>query len=945
MLAILGGGLLCLLTSAAPAQTISFGKNKIQYKPFDWRVLESEHFHLYYYPEEEELAQTALEMAEESYGVVAARFRHEVGKPIPLIIYSSHQDFEQTNVSRSFLPEGVAGFTEFLKGRVAMPFNGSYHDFQRTLQHELVHVFQLSRLEESFRLHYRNNLVGPPLWFTEGMADAWSGRWDATGDLFLRDLVLGDRLPAIRDLWHLNGTFVIYKIGEDLVDFLEKKFGPGVVPRIYDELWRVQSFEEALTRVTGLSLQELDARWRFDLARRYYPDVERNRPLELAARPLAVAGANFKPVIPPPGSSLDRDTYYFLSPRTGYTNIYRASLAGRERDVQEIIRGQRRPEFESFHPFNSKIAISVRGHLAFVSKYHERDGLFLYDLARGKILGKWQFEDLVALRSPSFSPDGGSVVFAGLSRSGKQDLYRFDLEAGRLLPLTSDFYLDDDPAWSPDGLTVAFVSDRNRWGMEGAKNIYLLDLASGAVTPFTRGPWVDRSPAWSEDGKRLAFSSTREGPAQLYAADSTGVPVRLTHILGGAMDPVWGPGDRALLFTGMADLRFGIYRTEIDPADGQAQSPARPVAAGFSPVADSLAARPRLRRTWRLDRTVSADSLLAREIPYRSRFTLDFAQGGVAFEPTQNVGEGLQGLLSDQLGDRLIFLQLSNTAQDFSDFLGRLSVGATYFDLSRRFNRGVSAFHFAGDFIDELGFTFFERRTGASVLASYPYSRYSRLESSLGLLYSEREADSFRPSRNGLLVVNYLSFIHDTSLWLPTGPVDGNRYNLTVGLTTNVGKAEVENVAAMVDLRRYFRTGLRTAYAVRLQTRVSQGSLPQRFVLGGSWSLRGYPRRSLVGTRSVLLNQEWRFPLLYGASLGLPMGTIGLPPVEGALFVDAADAWDDGEGANDPTGSFGLGLRSNLGGFIVLRLDFSRRTDFKTVDSNTDVDFFVGFDY
>ncbi|NNF06468.1 MAG: hypothetical protein HKN21_06885, partial [Candidatus Eisenbacteria bacterium] len=287
----------------------------------------------------------------------------------------------------------------------------------------------------------------------------------------------------------------------------------------------------------------------------------------------------------------------------------------------------------------------------------------------------------------------------------------------------------------------------------------------------------------------------------------------------------------------------------------------------------------------------------------------------------------------------------SNTAQEFNDILGRLSFGATYFDLSQRINRGFSGFHFAGDFIDELGFRYFERRTGASVIASYPYSKYSRIESSLGLLYSKREADSFRPAREGLLAVNYLTLVRDTSLWSLTGPIDGARYNLTLGLTTNVEKVELENVVAMVDLRRYFRTSLRTAYAVRVQGRISQGSLPQRFILGGSWDLRGYPRRSLVGTRSVLLNQEWRFPLLYGVALGLPFGTIGFPPIEGAIFLDAAQAWEEGEPPDSVDGSFGLGMRTNLGGFLVLRLDLSRRTDFERIQKNTEVDFFVGFNY
>jgi hypothetical protein len=94
-----------------------------------------------------------------------------------------------------------------------------------------------------------------------------------------------------------------------------------------------------------------------------------------------------------------------------------------------------------------------------------------------------------------------------------------------------------------------------------------------------------------------------------------------------------------------------------------------------------------------------------------------------------------------------------------------------------------------------------------------------------------------------------------------------------------------------------------------------------------------------------MVNQEWRFPLLRGAALGFPFGTIGLPGIQGALFLDAAQAWEEEQRPEGVVGSFGLGLRSSLFGFLVLRLDLSRRTDFARVADRTEVDFFVGYNY
>src|SRR5574341_667585 len=112
--------LLLACGTSLSAQFGYFGQNKIQYRRFDWRVLRGEHVDLYYYPEEEELGRVALAYAEESYDSLERRLNHAVLRRIPLIVYASHTDFEQTNILPFIPPEGLLGVTEFLKRRVAL---------------------------------------------------------------------------------------------------------------------------------------------------------------------------------------------------------------------------------------------------------------------------------------------------------------------------------------------------------------------------------------------------------------------------------------------------------------------------------------------------------------------------------------------------------------------------------------------------------------------------------------------------------------------------------------------------------------------------------------------------------------------------------------------------------------------------------------------------------
>ena len=913
---------------AAHAQSYSFGKNKVQYNDFEWLTLRGEHVEIFYYPEEEPIARTALALAEESYKDLEAKFQHEVVRAIPMIVYSSHQHFEQTNVSPFYLPEGVQGFTEFAKGRVVLPYTGSFGEFRHVIHHELVHVFQLSMMEEIYKKHHKANYVVPPLWFSEGLAEYWSTEWDAQGEMVLGDLVLEGKIPGIGDLWRYNGTFTIYKLGQDLCRYIANTYGEDALRRLYAEVHTAESFEQLLQKVTGASVRRISEDWGYGLKRRYYPEVKDRVTLDLSAEERAVSqGVNLRPVAVPDSTLLGGCRYLFISARTGYTNIYSASYRGREHDVKSVVRGQRAAQFESFHPFESRIDVSDGGDLVFVSKWNDRDALFVMDLATKKILLRQRFAELIALASPAWNKQGTEIAFSGLTPSGETDLYVFNRQTSELRRLTKDFYSDVDPTWSPDGSQIAFSSDRTSFGREGHHNLFLIDTRTLDVRYLTCGDWNDRTPHWSPDGSRMAFASDRSGSSDLFLVDpSTGRGTRPWRLLGTAMDPSWLPDGQSLLFTGYRRGGFGIYEMAL-PAQ----------------AADSFVlAVPEPQAQWRWE--TAMEGVAERSTPYEPRYALDLMSGGLSVAPTENVSAGIQGAVSDMLGNHVYYLQVGNTATATSDIFSRMNASVWSIRLQHRWNYGLGVFHTAADYRDEFGAPYFERKAGGAIVASYPFSRFSRIETT-GQAYYDDKDQGFGISRRGFLTTNSLSLIGDNSLWFATGPRDGSRFNLTGALTTNWSKGRTENVTLSADLRRYLRVSQWTSFALRFQGRVSEGADPLRVGMGGSYSLRGYPRQSIFGTRAYLVNSEYRFPLFDRLRVGIPLQGMELPGIEGALFADAGNAWEKFEPFPKPRGSFGVGLRTNLGGYFVLRYDFARRTDFKNVWPGWYREFYIGFDY
>src|SRR5918996_6539796 len=113
------------LATAAPqlatAQGGYFGQNKVQYRKFDFKVLQTEHFDIYYYPEEEAAVRLAARMAERWYARLSKLMRHELSGRQPLILYAAHPHFQQTNALPGEVGEGTGGVTEMFKRRIVLP--------------------------------------------------------------------------------------------------------------------------------------------------------------------------------------------------------------------------------------------------------------------------------------------------------------------------------------------------------------------------------------------------------------------------------------------------------------------------------------------------------------------------------------------------------------------------------------------------------------------------------------------------------------------------------------------------------------------------------------------------------------------------------------------------------------------------------------------------------
>lgn len=553
-----------------------FGQNKVNHKTYDWYYIRTENFKIYHPKGSYKIAEFAGWEAEEALKQLEDLFNYNLQDRITIVVYPSHNAFAETNVSTGIQGESTGGFTEFLKNRVVIPFEGSYEQFRHVIHHELTHAVMLRMLYGEgmgsiLTGIYRMPL---PLWFTEGLAEYTSRfGWDNEADLYMRDAVINDYLPPINQL----GGYFYYKGGQSILYFIEQRYGREKVGEILHRLRSSRDLNRALKLSVGFNIEELSKRWHRYLKREIWPSSVTFELPEDFSEKITDHEEWYNFVNNSPALSPDGDKLIFLSNKSDYFSLYMMSTITGEIE-KRLVQGEKSDLFEQLHWLRPGIDWSPDSRqITFAAKAGEQDALYTLNVETGKVTNKFLF-NLDGLFSPSWSPDGKRITFTG-HINGQSDIYVVDLENGNeLIRVTDDIYSDFDPAWAPDNRHILFTSDRGD-NLEPDGNVqiwkhnfrqidlYLVDSGSKEIRRITDDPYEDRTPKWTPNENTISFISDRNGCYNLYLMDmNSGDSWAITDVATGVFQPSWSSsGTVAFASFFNAGYDIYLYKNPFDP--------------------------------------------------------------------------------------------------------------------------------------------------------------------------------------------------------------------------------------------------------------------------------------------------------------------------------------------------------------------------------------------
>lgn len=985
--------LLFLLFGAAFGQSYYFGQNKVHYKDFDWAVFRTEHFDVYYYAEEEDAAHDAARMAERGYTYLSEIFEHQFKDRIPLILYASLNDFQQTNVVGE-IGHGTRGVTESAKGRVVLPITGSYREFNHVLVHELVHAFQFDIILNPKNNDQNARGLNPPLWFVEGMAEYLSVGMDNITRMWVRDGLEYDNLLTVDKL---NSTFDIrvYRLGESLWNFIGETQGKKKVGQILKTAVQFGDIEKAFKLQLSMDSKQLTEAWHKDMRETVLAKNGQLQKPDAVATKLTKKESFFHRMNVVPAISPDGKQIAYVTDKNLVDDIYVVEeKAKNEFDSRRLIKGSQSTDFEALRFFETTINWSRDGEkIAFISKSGKDDALYVIRARDGEQLFRFVFDELNGLLSPSFSPDGKEVVFAGIA-GGRSDLYIVNLKSSKHRRLTNDRYATFHPQWSPDGKSIAFITDHGPGTDEnellfGDYDVALYDLVSGKIELITELNGNVTSPQWSPDATEIAFVSEHQGIPNIYKINlKTRDVLPVTFLQAGVagitdLTPAmsWSADGRYMAFSTFENGAWQIYRMEMPMEDytyhvmrngknvmATMQSEAK-VANGTYLVPKDSTKKAGNDSSWVPEipeqnflyskyQLAESDSIQARN--YSNRISFDGGALGGSFGGFLGTTASAAFQFSDMLGNHRF---ITSVGLRFDVWNSDLS--AAYINQVNRLNFGVEAFQVRNAFVAFATFNQrgFVRRTyrGFNTFALYPFSRFARFEVGAGLTRVEQDfvVDTFTGNDRNRETMDIGGFtfgqlnaalVFDNTGYGFIGPVSGSRSRFSVQHAVK----DFNFTTYLADYRKYFNVMNRSALAYRILGGMSTGQDAQFFSIGGPFTFRGADYGELLGTDFLVSNLEYRFPLL-------PFLPASYDFISAAAFFDAAAAWggadisglvkstfqpfstDGGFHLNDLQAAYGFGFRFNLGP-LMLKYDIAFPTDFREV--NKPITFFsIGTDF
>lgn len=455
-----------VLSFSSNAQTNleTFGQNRVQYRNFDWKFFETEHFRIYHYDAAgRQLARYVSEQVENDIKVVEEKIGGQFPRRFKIIVYNSYDDYRQTNIGRkndSQIQDVTGGTVNLVGDKLIVYFTGEHNDLRRQTRAGMSRVVMERMLfGDSFREMVKNAvLMNLPSWTINGFLAYLVDGWDTQANTDWKNLMEQYPGAGFHELSEKNPELA----GKAFWKYISDRYGENDMKNL---LYNMQ-LKSSLSLGIKMSLgQKVKAA--YDSAMNFYRETYT---ADALTKEIPDSNTSLLEIDVPRDNSVIRDIK--VSPRgndvayvvwkNGEYKIYQQKTQGQQ-ELSVLMEGGRLDYNEQPDPNYPLITWSNNGlKLGILYKKGRQTRLRIYNSLKAKIetyiIPANRFDRVLNM---TFMEDDTKLVFSAIKKS-QTDLYEFTIKGSKMRNITNDPW-DDVQPWFVSGGSrkgILFLSNR-----------------------------------------------------------------------------------------------------------------------------------------------------------------------------------------------------------------------------------------------------------------------------------------------------------------------------------------------------------------------------------------------------------------------------------------------------------------------------------------------------
>ncbi len=506
---------------SAQVNTVDFGKNRIQYKKFNWKFYQSPNFNVYYNQGGLELAKFVVQLAEEELDSIETDIDYSLQRRATLIIYNNYDDYKSSNIGLGIDWQNAGGLTRLVNNKIPLYFDGNHNTFRLKVREGISQILTNNILFGDNIGEFASNqaLLDLPKWLTDGYVEYIAQPWSIEKDDALKNVILsGDYNNFYQfafDKPILAGNAFWY--------YIARKYKPQNVTYFLYLARLYKSLNTASERICKKKFKEVLADFMNDEQELYVTDIKqrRNAPRGKLSVVEDVSKSDYYHFAANPNPK--NNSYAVVQFTKG---VYKVKYFDNLYDEKTLVDYGVRTIVGDMNPNMPILAWDGKGsRLLCIYTKEGKTNMFVYDVIANIKRFKQEIEGFDQILDAGFIFDANTLLLSAV-KNGHSDIYTYRIDNGKTKQITNDVYDDLDPTFVsfPGRLGIIFAS--NRPGINAPNsdttlpsrnhfNIFLADINNNSefrqITQLTNMKYGDARYPMQYNQNHFTFISDENG--------------------------------------------------------------------------------------------------------------------------------------------------------------------------------------------------------------------------------------------------------------------------------------------------------------------------------------------------------------------------------------------------------------------------------------------------